>query len=106
MPPPPVDATTLSRLRWRCRRGLLENDLFVERFFARFGATLSAAQATGLMRLMDLADNELLDLLLGRCQPDPAAFDDDALSVLWAMRASPPGQPWPTASGTTIASAR
>jgi antitoxin CptB len=24
----------LSKLRWRCRRGLLENDLFIERFFA------------------------------------------------------------------------
>ena len=23
----------LSKLRWRCRRGLLENDLFIERFF-------------------------------------------------------------------------
>ena len=29
----PVDATRLSRLRWQCRRGLLENDLFIERFF-------------------------------------------------------------------------
>ena len=31
----------LSKLRWRCRRGLLENDLFVERFFARHGAAIS-----------------------------------------------------------------
>ncbi len=105
MPPPPVDATTLSRLRWRCRRGLLENDLFVERFFARYGAALSAAQAGGLMRLMDLSDNDLLDLLLGRCQPDPASLDDDALSVLWAMRASPPGRPWAAAPGAHDASA-
>jgi antitoxin CptB len=26
----------LSKLRWRCRRGLLENDLFIERFFNKF----------------------------------------------------------------------
>ena len=29
----------LSKLRWRCRRGLLENDLFVERFFRRHEET-------------------------------------------------------------------
>jgi succinate dehydrogenase flavin-adding protein (antitoxin of CptAB toxin-antitoxin module) len=28
-----LDARSLSKLKWRCRRGLLENDLFIERFF-------------------------------------------------------------------------
>jgi len=27
-----LDERALSKLRWRCRRGLLENDLFIERF--------------------------------------------------------------------------
>ena len=39
-----VDARTLSRLRWRCRRGLLENDLIIERFFASHAATLTEAR--------------------------------------------------------------
>ncbi|MBI2733149.1 MAG: succinate dehydrogenase assembly factor 2, partial [Aquabacterium sp.] len=26
------DADVLRRLRWRCRRGLLENDLFIDKF--------------------------------------------------------------------------
>ena len=26
-----LDERALSKLRWRCRRGLLENDLFIER---------------------------------------------------------------------------
>ena len=56
----------LSRLRWSCRRGLLENDLFIERFFKRFDATLSVRQAQGLSALMDLSDNDLLDLHLAR----------------------------------------
>jgi antitoxin CptB len=31
-------------LRWRCRRGLLENDLFIERFFAAHDdATITGA---------------------------------------------------------------
>ena len=28
-----IDPTELNRLKWRCKRGLLENDLFIERFF-------------------------------------------------------------------------
>ncbi len=32
-----LDEHAVGKLRWRCRRGLLENDLFIERFFARHG---------------------------------------------------------------------
>ncbi len=56
----------LSRLRWSCRRGLLENDLFIERFFKRFESSLTVRQAQGLSSLMDLSDNDLLDLHLAR----------------------------------------
>ncbi|MBW8844866.1 MAG: succinate dehydrogenase assembly factor 2 [Burkholderiales bacterium] len=59
----------LSKLRWRCRRGLLENDLFIDRYFARKGDRISVTQADGLTALMDLADNDLLDLLLRRKEP-------------------------------------
>ena len=63
---PLLDARALSKLHWRCRRGLLENDLFIERFFARHGQSLSAPQAQGLQRLMALSDPDLLDLLMAR----------------------------------------
>ena len=59
-----LDERALSKLRWRCRRGLLENDLFIERFFDRFATRLTVGQARALGELMDLADNDLLDLLL------------------------------------------
>ena len=65
----PVDARRLSRLKWRCRRGLLENDLFLERFFRHHEAALTQRQAAGLEALMELPDNELLDLLLARREP-------------------------------------
>ena len=42
----------LSKLRWRCRRGLLENDLFIERYFNRHAATLTVRQALGMTTLM------------------------------------------------------
>ena len=82
----PIDERALSKLRWRCRRGLLENDLFVERFFSRHEASLTQGQADGLLALMDLSDNDLLDLLLARREPDEGLFDDSTLEVLRLMR--------------------
>ena len=66
----------LSKLRWRCRRGLLENDLLIEKFFARHDTTLTVSQAKGLSDLMNLSDNDLLDLLIKRKEPaDLAELD-------------------------------
>ena len=56
----------LSKLRWRTRRGLLENDLFIERFFAKYELVLTVRHANSLNALMDLSDNDLLDVHLGR----------------------------------------
>ena len=81
-----IDARTLSKLRWRCRRGLLENDLFIERFFTRHEASLTQAQAQGLQVLMDLSDNDLLDLFLARKQPEGELVRDDVIEVLRLMR--------------------
>jgi antitoxin CptB len=65
-----LDERSLSRLKWRCRRGLLENDLFIERFFRQHGEAITVRQAEGLAALMDLPDNDLLDLLLRRKEPE------------------------------------
>jgi antitoxin CptB len=64
-----IDERALSKLRWRCRRGLLENDLLIERFFNRHPDGISVSHADGLIALMDLPDNDLLDLLLRRKEP-------------------------------------
>jgi antitoxin CptB len=61
-----LDERAMSKLQWRCRRGLLENDLFIARFFQQFGASLTVRQADALGLLMDLSDNDLLDVNLGR----------------------------------------
>ena len=82
----PIDASDLSKLRWRCRRGLLENDLFIERFFARHAQSLTTAQAEALEALMELADNDLLDLLLSRREPQGELLRDDVVQVLRMMR--------------------
>ena len=84
-----IDERALSKLRWRCRRGLLENDLFIERFFARFDTTLTVGQSLALGELMDLSDNDLLDLHLARqslAQIDVNLDRDDIREVLKMLR--------------------
>ena len=81
-----IDERTLSRLRWRCRRGLLENDLFIERFFNAHAASLTEGEARGLEALMDLPDNDLLDLLLARKEPEGDLLRDEVVQVLRMMR--------------------
>jgi antitoxin CptB len=82
-----VDERSLSKLRWRCRRGLLENDLFIERFFARHAATLTVREARGMTQLMDLSDHDLMDLLMGRNQPSGETDTPEAVDVLKMLRA-------------------
>ena len=80
-----LDERALSKLKWRCRRGLLENDIFIDRFFKRFESTLTVKQAQGLNVLMDLSDNDLLDLHLARkslAQVDANLVRDDVSEVL------------------------
>ena len=81
-----IDERAMSKLRWRCRRGLLENDLFIERFFSRYADNLTQRQAQGLLALMDLSDNDLLDLLLARQQPQGDLKSDEVVEVLRQMR--------------------
>jgi antitoxin CptB len=81
---PALDPVVLNRLRWRCRRGLLENDLLIERFFARHGSCITPRQAEGLGTLMDLPDNDLLDLLLARTEP-AGALDRPAVHEVLAQ---------------------
>ena len=83
----PLSERSLSKLRWRCRRGLLENDLFIERFFGRHETRLTVGQARGLYTLMDLADNDLLDLLLRRKELQPEIGTEEVREVLDMLRA-------------------
>lgn len=89
-----IDERALSKLKWRCRRGLLENDIFVARFFKRFESLITVKQAQGLMALMELTDNDLLDLHLGRktvAQVQSELDREDVSEVLNMLRANPKG---------------
>ncbi|WP_397389575.1 succinate dehydrogenase assembly factor 2 [Polynucleobacter sp.] len=60
------------RLKSDARRGLLENDLILQRFFERYGAQLNAEDGKVLTQLLALEDNDLMDLLIGRKDSVPA----------------------------------
>jgi antitoxin CptB len=68
-----VDPRRLARLRWRCRRGMLENDLILKRFLDARGDAITEPEIAALDRVLALGDNELWNLLCGREEPeDPA----------------------------------
>jgi len=79
-----VTRTELNRLRWRCRRGMLENDLILTRFLDRRGEGISDQEVVALDQLLELSDNELWDLIAGRQEPVDAAVKPllDALRAI------------------------
>lgn len=76
------------RLRWRSRRGLLENDLVLTRFLDRHENLLSEPEVTGFHQLLDLTDNDLLDLILSRKEPDSTIASLEITRVLQMIRAA------------------
>ncbi|WP_027803003.1 FAD assembly factor SdhE [Paraburkholderia dilworthii] len=80
------DPLRRARLRWRARRGLLENDLIFERFFSRYEHDLSDADVGALTRLLELSDNDLMDLLLARKEPEGELADPDVIRILELLR--------------------
>jgi antitoxin CptB len=68
---PPLDLEA-RRLLWRCRRGMKELDVLLERFARRELPGASTQQRQTLTRLLELPDPELVDYLLGQAiPPDP-----------------------------------
>lgn len=82
----PLSAQALGKLKWRCKRGLLENDLFIARFFERHESGLTQRQARALEVLTDLSDHDLLELLLNRKDPDPEWAGPDVIALLQTLR--------------------
>jgi antitoxin CptB len=67
-----MDAVARNRLRWKCRRGLLELDLVLERFIPM----LKDEDVQSLHALLDLPDNDLLDIIMGRSDGYDRRFEE------------------------------
>jgi antitoxin CptB len=79
-----IQALEMRRLRWRCRRGLLENDLVLARFLERYADSLDESGLAALNDLLALSDPDLWDLLSGRRE----ARDPRFTRILAALRES------------------
>jgi antitoxin CptB len=73
-----MDRVARERLKWKCRRGLLELDLVLERYLRK---NPSDAE---LVPLLDLPDNDLWDIVSGRSERYDGRFRD----VVARLRAS------------------
>jgi antitoxin CptB len=62
------------RLKWKCRRGLLELDLVFDRFLKQ--QALSAEVLDSFHSLLDLPDNDLWEIISGRTDAYDARFRD------------------------------
>ena len=66
----------LDRVRWSCRRGLLELDLVLERFVTDYYERLSQREKDVFRELLKLPDNDLLDLAMGRADTTDPEYGD------------------------------
>ncbi len=64
----------LERARWRCRRGLLELDIILQRFMDQHYAQLGEDELQQFEILLSQSDNDLWDMITGR-----KSLDDDRL---------------------------
>ncbi len=83
---PVIDPLRKTRLRWRSRRGLLENDLVLTRFLDAQLETMTDGDVSGYDQLLELTDNELLDLILARTELGEGEHDADVHRVLGWLR--------------------
>lgn len=84
-----LQAEVARRLKWRARRGMLENDLLLERFFEQWEGRLTESDHGGLAQLLDLSDNDLLNLLVGTESPSGELDCPEVHAVLDKIRTDP-----------------
>jgi antitoxin CptB len=65
-----MDAVARNRLYWKCRRGLLELDLVLERYLKK------NPDDSTLFALLDLPDNDLWDIIAGRSDRYDRRFEE------------------------------
>lgn len=77
-----------TRLRWRARRGLLENDLIITRFLDAHETRLTDDDVAALTALLELGDNDLLDVLLARKEPSGSLDTPAVRDIVARLRAA------------------
>ena len=78
----PSTVAELSRIRWRCRRGMRELDVMLSRYLDEVYADADAAEQAAFERLLECQDPQIWAWLLGRGAP----FDADLALVIQRIR--------------------
>ena len=73
-----MDRVARDRLKWKCRRGLLELDLVLERYLR------GNPEDAELAEFLELADNDLWDIVSGRSD----RYDGKFQGIVARLRAS------------------
>lgn len=68
--------TSMSRLRWRCRRGMLELDLLLSDFLDNGYEWLDSQQKMLFTELLSLPDQTLFEYLMGTRVVEKKEFSD------------------------------
>lgn len=76
------------RLRWRARRGLLENDLLLTRYLDQNEIQMTDSEVWAFYQLLELPDNDLFDLLLQRKEPEGELDCETVQQLLHKLRIS------------------
>jgi antitoxin CptB len=95
-----AEAPAVRRLRWRCRRGMKELDVVLERFARSALASTAAEEPAALEELLDLPDPQLAAYLLGGehpCEPHLARLAERIRSL--CRSAAPAGGILPASTG-------
>ena len=79
-----MDPAALNRLRWRCRRGMLENDLILTSFLDSRGDQITDSELAALESILQLNDNDLWEMLSGRQEP----ADQSVMQLVERLRAA------------------
>jgi antitoxin CptB len=77
----------LTRLRWKCRRGMLELDLLFRDFLDSAYRQLDARERKAFDHLLDYPDAVLLEWLMGRIRPT----DQDVVRLVDKIRSTAAG---------------
>jgi antitoxin CptB len=70
------------RIRWHCRRGMLELDLVLNAFLERHLANLAPRDLAAFRTLLQRPDPELLELVMGN--KEPAGEEREVVALLRA----------------------
>ena len=71
-----------SKIRWRCRRGMLELDVMLQNFFDQHYLQLTKKQQLAFEKLLQCEDQQLYNWLLKQEQPP----DTELLEIIELIR--------------------